>query len=59
MGADFNGDLDVDESDLAGFGFAYSQEFNEADLNDDGKVDTDDLAIFAADFGRTNCPVCP
>ena len=41
MGADFDEDLDVDESDLADFGFAYFQEFTEADLNDDGKVDTD------------------
>jgi hypothetical protein len=30
----------------------------EGDFDCDGDVDGSDLAIFAADFGRTDCPVC-
>jgi hypothetical protein len=28
-------------------------------LNDDSDVDGFDLALFAADFGQTNCSKCP
>ena len=31
----------------------------EGDFDDDGDVDGSDLAIFAADFGRTNCGSAP
>jgi len=31
----------------------------EGDFNGDGDVDGSDLAIFAADFGRTDCPTAP
>ena len=31
----------------------------EGDFDNDGDVDGSDLAIFAADFGRTNCSVSP
>jgi streptogramin lyase len=31
----------------------------EGDFDNDGDVDGSDLAIFAADFGRTDCPYCP
>lgn len=36
-------------------------DFCEGDFDGDGDVDGSDLAVFAADFGRTNCgspPVC-
>jgi len=56
---DFDCDRDVDGSDLATFVDAYAVGDPQADLNGDGNVDTKDLAIFAADFGRTDCPPCP
>ena len=31
----------------------------EGDFDNDGDVDGSDLAIFATDFGRTDCPVSP
>ena len=54
---DFNGDGDVDGSDLATFVDAYANEELLADLNGDEEVNVEDLAVFAADFGRTNCPL--
>jgi subtilisin family serine protease len=59
---DFDGDGDVDGSDLAVFAadFGRTDCANpppcEGDFDDDGDVDGSDLAVFAADFGRTDCP---
>jgi parallel beta-helix repeat protein/predicted outer membrane repeat protein len=57
---DFDGDGDVDDSDLtifaADFGHTDCGGDCEGDFNDDGDVDGSDLAIFANDFGRTDCP---
>ncbi|MDL1983638.1 MAG: VCBS repeat-containing protein [Deltaproteobacteria bacterium] len=50
---DFDGDGDVDGSDLSVFADAYAIGDSLVDLNNDGNVDTEDLATFAADFGRT------
>ena len=55
---DFDFDGDVDGLDLAVFTAYYASGDLLADLNNDDLVNTDDLAIFAADFGRTDCPVC-
>ncbi len=59
---DFDGDGDVDGSDLA----VFSEDFGrtdcstgpicEGDFDDDGDVDGTDLAVFSQDFGRTDCP---
>jgi hypothetical protein len=57
---DFNGDGDVDSSDLAVFAADFGRtncatgEPCEGDFDKD--VDDGDLSIFAADFGRTDCP---
>lgn len=62
---DFDGDGDVDGSDLAVFAADFGRtdcatgDPCEEDFDDDGDVDGSDLAVFAADFGRTDCPVCP
>jgi V8-like Glu-specific endopeptidase len=59
---DFNGDKDVDGSDLAVFAADFGRTDCgsgppcEGDFDKDGDVDGSDLAIFAADFGRTDCP---
>ena len=57
---DFDGDSDVDGSDLAvfaaDFGRTDCSDDCEGDFEPDGDVDGSDLAIFAADFGRTDCP---
>jgi len=52
----FNGDRDVDGSDLATFADYYANGNLLADLSGNGSVGPEDLAIFAADFGRTDCP---
>jgi len=31
----------------------------DADINKDGTVDHNDLFMFAGEFGRIDCPVCP
>ena len=49
--ADFDGDGDVDGSDLAVFADAYADGDLLADLNGDHNVDTEDLAIFAENYG--------
>jgi exo-beta-1,3-glucanase (GH17 family) len=59
---DFDGDLDVDGSDLA----VFARQFGHTacslaapcngDFDCDGDMDGSDLAVFAADFGRTECP---
>jgi hypothetical protein len=59
---DFDGDGDVDGSDLS----VFSADFGRTDcgvpttcpgdFDNDGDVDGSDLAVFAADFGRTDCP---
>ena len=60
---DFDGDGDVDGSDLAVFAVDFgrtdcgSEPPCEGDFDNDGDVDGSDLAVFAADFGRTDCPV--
>ena len=59
---DFDGDGDVDGSDLALFAADFgrtdcaSGPLCEGDFDNDGDVDGSDLALFAADFGRTDCP---
>jgi hypothetical protein len=59
---DFDGDGDVDGSDLALFAADFGRtDCDQADpcngdFNGDGDVDGSDLAVFAADFGRTDCP---
>jgi len=59
---DFDGDSDVDGSDLATFAADFGRTDCsgdcEGDFDNDGDVDGSDLAVFAADFGRTDCPVC-
>ncbi|MGA1823424.1 MAG: right-handed parallel beta-helix repeat-containing protein [bacterium] len=57
----FDGDGDVDGSDLAIFAGEFgrmnceSEPVCKGDLDNDGNVDDDDLAIFVPDFGRLNC----
>ncbi|MDL1983637.1 MAG: right-handed parallel beta-helix repeat-containing protein [Deltaproteobacteria bacterium] len=57
---DFDGDQDMDGSDLAifaaDFGRTDCSGDCEGDFDEDGNVDKSDLAVFAADFGRTDCP---
>jgi len=57
---DFDGDGDVDGSDLATFAADFGRTDCsgdcEGDFDNDGDVDGSDLAVFAADFGRTDCP---
>ena len=57
---DFDGDNDVDGSDLAVFAadFGLTDCINdcEGNFDKDGDVDGSDLAVFASDFGRTDCP---
>ena len=60
---DFDGDGDVDGSDLAVFAADFGRTdchtgpICEGDFDSDGDVDGSDLAMFAADFGRTDCPL--
>ena len=57
---DFDGDNDVDGSDLAVFAADFgrtdcdSGPLCEGDFDGDGDLDGTDLAVFAANFGRTN-----
>ena len=51
----FDGDKDVDGSDLATFANAYAAGDLQADLNGDKEVNMDDLEMFAIDFGKTDC----
>ena len=57
-------DHDVDGGDLdifkKGYGLSTGDpDFNPAaDVNRDGTVDHNDLFMFAAEFGRTDCPAC-
>ncbi|MHC4708427.1 MAG: right-handed parallel beta-helix repeat-containing protein [Planctomycetota bacterium] len=59
---DFNGDKDVDGSDLAVFAADFGRtncatnDPCEGDFEKDNDADTNDLSVFAADFGRTDCP---
>lgn len=53
------GDQDVDGSDLHAFITAFSANNLAADLNNDGVVNSADLAVFANEFGRTDCEACP
>ena len=59
---DFDGDKDVDGSDLAVFAADFGRTDCdtgypcEGDFDHDRDVDGSDLAVFAADFGRTDCP---
>ena len=59
---DFDGDGDVDGSDLAVFAVDFGRTDCgaappcEGDFDADGDVDGSDLAVFAVDFGRTDCP---
>jgi serine protease AprX len=59
---DFDGDGDVDGSDLSIFAADYGRTNCdvrppcEGDFDGDGDVDGSDLSVFAADYGRTDCP---
>jgi hypothetical protein len=59
---DFNGDGEVDGSDLAIFALDFGRAncgenpSCEGDFDPDGNVDGSDLAKFAADFIKTDCP---
>jgi hypothetical protein len=58
----FDGDNDVDGSDLAVFAADFGRTDCgtgapcEGNFDGDNDVDGSDLAVFAADFGRTDCP---
>jgi Cytochrome c bacterial/Cytochrome c7 and related cytochrome c len=58
---DFDGDGDVDESDLAiffvGFGRTDCSGDCDGDFDIDGDVDGSELAVFSTDFDRTDCNV--
>jgi len=56
---DFDHDCDVDGSDLSTFAIYYASGDLLADLSGNGNVGPEDLSIFAADFGRTDCPYVP
>jgi len=62
---DFDGDGDVDGSDLALFAADFGRtdcdtgEECEGDFDKDCYVDESDLAAFAAEFRRTDCPIRP
>ena len=53
---DFEPDGDVDGSDLSVYLNAYAIGDSTADLDNNGIVDTNDLSVFAVEFGRTDCP---
>jgi hypothetical protein len=56
---DFDGDNDVDGSDLAVFAADFGRTDCDGDckgdFDKDGDCDGTDLSVFAADFGRTDC----
>ncbi len=52
---DFNNDGDVDGHDLADFVFFYAGQQTEADLNGDTFFNSQDIQIFADEFGKTDC----
>jgi hypothetical protein len=60
--ADFDGDNDMDGSDLQAFLEVYGSSTGnlnytaDADLNYNNVVGENDLFKFAEDFGRTKCP---
>jgi len=61
---DFEGDPRVMDGDNDGFarvdmGADEFGDFCEGDFEPDGDVDGSDLAVFAADFGRTDCGAAP
>ena len=41
---------------FAGESYCETSSLPDADFDDDGDCDGSDLALFAADFGRTDCP---
>ena len=53
--SDFNSDADVDGHDLAAFIDAYNEGSTEADLNGDGLINSEDIAIFASEMGNSDC----
>jgi len=53
---DFEPDCDVDGLDLDVFSTAYAINDSTADLDNSGVVDTNDVSIFAGEFGRIDCP---
>jgi hypothetical protein len=49
---DLDSDNDVDSSDLSDFIIAYlSDTLSDADLNNDGLINSDDVSVFAQEFG--------
>jgi hypothetical protein len=65
LAGDFNGEGDVDGTDLAVFAADFGRtdcipsDPCEGDLDTDGDVDGSDLAVFAQRFGRTDGCGCP
>ncbi|OEU49732.1 MAG: hypothetical protein BA871_05730 [Desulfuromonadales bacterium C00003096] len=60
---DFDGDSDVDGSDMAVFALAYGKQSGDAgydercDFVDDNVINASDLEILAQEFGETECPL--
>jgi hypothetical protein len=52
-------DVDSDPSDESDAVFTITPPICEGDFEPDGDVDGSDLAVFAADFGRTDCAIGP
>jgi cysteine-rich repeat protein len=55
---DFDGDGDVDGSDLAAFLVFYDSGDGRSDLDGDGNIDLNDVEAFADYLGRTDCLFC-
>lgn len=48
-------DCDIDGADLADFLNAYTNEYLEADLDGNNYINSDDIELFAGQFGLVNC----
>jgi hypothetical protein len=48
---DLDYDMDIDGADMSGFAETYQLADIQADLNQDGSVDSLDLQLFAASYG--------
>ncbi len=49
-------DGDQDGSDSANFSYAFGNKDYEADINRDQQINSNDVSLFATDYGRENCP---
>ncbi len=54
--SDFDGDGDVDGTDLANFAYAFANDLPAAHLNGDTFINAQDVQIFAEEFGGADCP---